>query len=167
VSGYSAAGWADFGVATAGATAALAGLLLVAVSINLEKILDSRYPHLPNRAAQTLLFFAVPLVVGLLLVVPGQPRAALGSEMIVIGGGVGGFLLVSNARLSLSEGETPFTWTISRTVPAVAIYGCLVVAGATLLAHGGGGLYWLVPSVVAGIAFGLLNVWVLLIEILR
>jgi hypothetical protein len=31
----------------------------------------------------------------------------------------------------------------------------------------GGGLYWLVPSVLAAVVFGLLNVWVLLVEILR
>jgi hypothetical protein len=45
--------------------------------------------------------------------------------------------------------------------------GSLVLAGATLLARGGGGLYWLVPSVLAAIAFGLINAWVLLVEILR
>jgi hypothetical protein len=39
--------------------------------------------------------------------------------------------------------------------------------GATLLAQAGGGLYWLVPSALAAFIFGLANVWVLLIEILR
>jgi hypothetical protein len=41
------------------------------------------------------------------------------------------------------------------------------IAGATLLAQAGGGLYWLVPSVLAAIIFGLVNAWVLLVEILR
>jgi hypothetical protein len=45
--------------------------------------------------------------------------------------------------------------------------GCLVVAGGTLLAQAGGGLYWLVPSVLAALIFGLGNTWVLLVEILR
>jgi len=31
----------------------------------------------------------------------------------------------------------------------------------------GGGLYWLVPGVLAAIVFGLVNAWVLLVEILR
>ena len=43
----------------------------------------------------------------------------------------------------------------------------MVVAGATLLAQAGGGLYWLVPGVLAAIVAGLVNVWVLLVEILR
>jgi hypothetical protein len=167
VNGYAADGWTNFGVATAGATAALTGLLLVAVSINLDKILDARNPNLPDRAAQTLIFFATPLIMGLLLVVPGQPGAVLAWEMIVTGAAVGAFLLASDIRRERSANETPFTWTISRIVPAIAICGCLVVAGATFLAGSGGGLYWLVPSVLAGIVFGLLNVWVLLIEIRR
>jgi hypothetical protein len=44
---------------------------------------------------------------------------------------------------------------------------CLGVADATLIAAAGGGLYWLVPSVLAALIFGLINVWVLLVEILR
>jgi len=42
-----------------------------------------------------------------------------------------------------------------------------MVAGATLLAQAGGGLYWLIPGVLAAIIFGLVNAWVLLVEILR
>jgi len=38
---------------------------------------------------------------------------------------------------------------------------------ATLLTQAGGGLYWLVPSVLAALIFGLVNVRVLLVEILR
>jgi hypothetical protein len=45
--------------------------------------------------------------------------------------------------------------------------GCLILAAVTLLAQAGGGLYWLVPSVLAAITFGLINAWVLLVEILR
>jgi hypothetical protein len=52
-------------------------------------------------------------------------------------------------------------------VPATFSCGSLVIAGATLAAQAGGGLYWLVPSVLSAIIFGLSNVWVLLVEILR
>jgi len=56
---------------------------------------------------------------------------------------------------------------VARVSPAVVSCGCLVVAGGTLLAQAGGGLYWLVPSVLAALVFGLVNTWVLLVEILR
>jgi hypothetical protein len=162
---YAADHWTDFGVAAAGATATLAGLLFVAVSINIQRILQ--YPSLPNRAAQTLILFAMPLLVGLLLLVPSQPGALLAWELIVIGAFVGTFLLATDFRVTRTEQETNFTWLISRIVPAIVTCGCLVVAGATFLARAGGGLYWLVPSVLAAIVFGLVNAWVLLVEILR
>jgi hypothetical protein len=162
---YAAEHWTDFGVATAGAAAALAGLLVVAVSINLERILQ--FPGLPHRAAQTLILFALPLVVALLLVVPGQPDAALAWELLVTGLVVGTFMLVTDARVPLSEQENWATRLFSRTSPPIVSCGCLAVAGATLLAEAGGGLYWVVPAVLAAIIFGLINAWVLLVEILR
>jgi hypothetical protein len=162
---YAAEHWTDFGVATTGATAALAGLLFIAISINLERILQ--FPSLPHRAAQTLILFALPLVTSLLLIVPGQPRAALGGELLAIGLGTGTWMLVTDARTPLSEQETKTTWLLSRILPSVLSCGCLAVAGGTLLAEAGGGLYWLVPAVLAAIIFGLINTWVLLVEILR
>jgi hypothetical protein len=165
VTAYAADRWTDFGVGVAGAAAALAGLVFVAVSINLSEIL--KYRNLPGRAALTLLLFVTPLVVGILLLVPGQPDAALGGELLFAGVVIGGSQLVINQRSGRSEKETRWTWLVSRLTPPIVSCGCLVLAGATLLAQAGGGLYWLVPSVLAAITFGLVNAWVLLVEILR
>jgi modulator of FtsH protease len=162
---YAAERWTDFGVGVAGASAALAGLVFVAVSINLSEIL--KYRNLPGRAGLTLILFVTPLIVGILLLVPGQPGAALGWELLVAGVIIGGSQLVINRRSGRSEKETRWTWLISRITPAVTSSGFLVLAGVTLLAQAGGGLYWLVPSVIAAIFFGLVNAWVLLVEIMR
>jgi hypothetical protein len=43
----------------------------------------------------------------------------------------------------------------------------LVTGGPAPRRRAGGGLYWVVPAVLAAIVFGLINAWVLLIEILR
>jgi modulator of FtsH protease len=43
----------------------------------------------------------------------------------------------------------------------------LAAAGISLLAGAGGGLYWLVPGVVAALLGGIINSWILLVEILR
>ena len=56
---------------------------------------------------------------------------------------------------------------VGRIGPAAVNAGCLAVAGGTLLAQAGGGLYWLIPSVLVAFMCGLLNVWVLMVEILR
>lgn len=54
---------------------------------------------------------------------------------------------------------------MSALVPAAVSYACLAVAGATLLARSGGGLYWLVPSIMVAILFGLINAWALLVAV--
>jgi hypothetical protein len=104
---YVAERWTDFGVGIAGASAALAGLVFVAVSINLSRILE--YRNLPGRAALTLYLFVTPLVVGILLLVPGQSGAALGGELLAAGLVFGGSELVINQRAGRSDKETRLT----------------------------------------------------------
>jgi hypothetical protein len=71
MSGYFTASWSDFSVAVVGASAALAGLLVVAVSINIERILA--IDALTGRSLSTMVLFIVPLVIGMLFLVPDQP----------------------------------------------------------------------------------------------
>jgi hypothetical protein len=162
---YTVADWSGFGGAVAAATAALTGLLFVAVSINMDRILE--FAGLPARAGQTLLLFSTPLFTGLLLVVPGQPAAALGGEFLLLGLAVMAFHLVTDIRAPRSEQETRMSWLVSRRLPAVLNGGCVAVAGLTLLIQAGGGFYWLVPASLLAVFFGLINAWVLLVEIKR
>jgi hypothetical protein len=76
-------------------------------------------------------------------------------------------MLVRDARTPMSEQESRVSRLFARILPTILTCGGLVVAGGTLLAEGGGGLYWLVPAVLASFIFGLINAWVLLVEILR
>jgi hypothetical protein len=162
---YSAGAWSEFAVAVAGAAAALTGLLFIAMSINLAQILD--LPGLPSRAAQTLILFGTPLVAALLLVVPDQARLALGLELLVAGLVLGVVQLLLYLRTEHADEETLWRRLLGRVFPSMISCGCLVVAGGSLMSEAGGGLYWLVPSVLAAVIFGLINVWVLLVEILR
>jgi hypothetical protein len=43
----------------------------------------------------------------------------------------------------------------------------LAVGAVSLLVHSGGGLYWVVPALLAMIAVSIIGAWVMLIEILR
>jgi hypothetical protein len=164
-SAYLPASWAGFGGAVAPAAAALAGLLFVAVSLNLKTIMQ--YKSLPSRTAQTLILFVTPLVVALLLIVPGQARTAVGLELIATGLVIGGVQAYLDLTTERGDEETLWRRAIGRVIPAVVSCSCLVIAGGTLIGRTGGGLYWLVPSVLAALIFGLINVWVLLVEILR
>jgi hypothetical protein len=65
------ADWHDFFLATAGATAVLAGLVFVGVSINLDTIMANPVYGLAGRALEALVMLVAVLVVTcLLLVVP-------------------------------------------------------------------------------------------------
>jgi hypothetical protein len=68
---------------TIGASAALTGLLFVAISINLEQIL--KYPQLPGRAAVTRGILVGALVVSGFALAPGQTNRAVGIEIAVAG----------------------------------------------------------------------------------
>jgi hypothetical protein len=162
---YAAGSWIGFGTAVATAAAALAGLLFIAVSINLKQILEIK--SLPSRAAQTLILFATPLISALLVIVPGQARIALGAELLATGLSIGGTQVWLNLHATRRPEETAWRRLVGRVFPTVLSCACLAIAGATLIAAAGGGLYWPVPSVLAALIFGLINVWVLLVEILR
>jgi len=156
--------WHDLFVAIAGAAAALTGLLFVAVSINLRQVLD--YPSLPTRAVETLSLIGALLLLSVFMLIPGQPRPVLGAEILGLGLLLGGLLLVHRARLPRAKDE-PLTWTVVPIVVLTAAFAPMTAAGISVLADGGGGLYWLVPAVILGFTGALANAWILLVEIHR
>ena len=154
--------WIDLFVATAGASAALAGLVFVAVSINLENVLAGA--GLPDRALATLTVLLAPLVVSILVLMP-QSSTALGVELLAVG------LASVAAATAFTKRSLPpaaqRSWVLGRTGTAVIGTAPYFVAGVTLLAEAGGGLYWAAGGVVAGVLGGVINAWVLLVEIRR
>ena len=165
MSGYLATSWSNFSVAVVGASAALTGLLFVAVSINIEEILASG--ALAGRALSTMVLFVVPLVIGLLVLVPEQVPTALGLELIVTGVVTAGGLLRINRPAARGALEPRSSWLVIRLGPSVTVPVFLVVAGTSLIAQVGGGLYWVAPTIVVSFVAGLGTAWVLLVEIRR
>jgi hypothetical protein len=163
LSAYEAADWTDLCVAAAGASGALAGLVFVAVSINIERVLA--FEGMPDRALQALMQILAVAVFSLLVLVPGQSNTALGLEMVAM-------------ALPLTLGSQ---WLINRALRArgfvspldprrvVVAVGTVpfLVAGASVIAGAGGGIYWVLGGAIAALLGGVLNAWVLLVEILR
>jgi hypothetical protein len=162
---YDAHEWVEFGVAIAGAAAVLTGLIFVAVSINLEKVLEVH--GLPGRAGESIVMFAGVLILSFGLLMPGQSRVALGIELVV-GGALLAMLLILIALPGLNRPtKQPLSWRVTRIVVALATSVPVVVAGASLLAEAGGGLYWLAAAFALSFAAGIANAWVLLVEVVR
>jgi hypothetical protein len=162
--GYDPAAWQAFCQALVGAAAALTGLLFVAVSLNLERILE--HPNfLPPRAAETLAAVLVVLIACALTLVPQNTRL-LGVELVVIALAL---LAVTPRQLATrrERPEDPAAWHRSRMVTTAAPAIPTAITGISLIVRWGGGLYWLVPAALLGIAAGVWSGWVLLVEIVR
>ena len=160
---YTPQPWRDLFVATAGASAALTGLVFVAVSLNIGPILE--FQGLPERALQTLMLLVSVLIVSIAGLVPGQTARALGVELLVVG-----------TAFAIAIGRTlPSTIAGSREHQLTAIHLAIVLPGVvlvligavSLLAEAGGGLYWIVAAIVGAILGAGANAWVLLVEIRR
>jgi hypothetical protein len=160
---YSVGDWREFFVASAGASAALTGLLFVAVSVNIHDILKN--PGLPGRALQTLLLLLSAVVVSLAGLIPGQSTTALGIELLTLGlaFGIWIFVLAARSMPEVREYIHP-VWHIALVTPGTVPF---VLGGASVLAQAGGGLYWTVGGIVGAVLGASVNAWVLLVEILR
>jgi hypothetical protein len=162
---YDPSEWTDLFVATAGASAALAGLVFVAVSINLERILA--FPGLPERALETLLFLVSVLLVSVVALIPGQNHVALGLELLLLALAIDAVVL-RQPTLQVEAGETMRpSWRVARWALRAVATTPFLIGGVSILVEGGGGLYWLVAGIVLAIAASVANAWVLLVEILR
>ncbi len=157
------AGWENFFVAEVGAAAALSGLLFVAVSINLRQILA--IAHLPARAGETLLIVFSVLVISTFGLVPGQSRQVLGSEIGLTALLVWGVTVRTHLR-AYRDLEAR-RWLATRAVVTQAATLPFVVAGVSLVFGWEHGLVWIVPGTIGSFVSGVLNAWVLLVEIQR
>lgn len=161
---YGSEPWRDFAVGTAGASAALAGLLFVAVSINLQAIIN--LPRIPGRAAHALVLLAAPIFVSLVLLIPQGP-GPLGVELIVVAVMAGPVLGWLSAPTHRPPHAPVVAWLGGVTVPAVIVTLGPLLAGIGVLTTSLGGLYWVPAAVAAALLGGLFNAWVLLVEIVR
>jgi modulator of FtsH protease len=163
MSAYTAAAWHDFFMAAVGASAALLGLLFVSLSINIQTIL--KYPYLPGRAAATLGILLVVLVVCFFGLAPNESTTTFGWVTVAVSSVSAAQTLWTSERRRRSGDR--LTWTLGSLaqllLPVLAIFG----GGVSLLAGGGGGIYWILVGTALVFISASINAWVLLVEILR
>ena len=166
VNAYTTEGWGDLFLAGAGASAALGGLLFVAVSINLDRIVALR--SLPGAALGAIVLLVAVLMVSMVALVPGQARWMLATEVLVVG--IPAWSIMTAIWIRALRAPIPnqprFVPVISVVVTRAATLP-IVVAGVSLLLGAGGGLYWVVPGVTFCLLVAIANAWVLLVEVVR
>jgi modulator of FtsH protease len=156
-------GWSNFFVAELGAAATLAGLLFVAVSINLTRVLQ--FSHLPARAAEALLAFLSVLFVSTFALIPRQTAKLYGIEIGVTGLLV--WLVFTYFLIRSRKIDRQYVGFLSRFLVNQLPPLPLMIAGGLLIAGRPAGVDWIVPGVLLSFAAGIFGAWVLLIEIQR
>ncbi len=135
-------------MATTGAGAALAGLVFVAVSINIERIL--KFENLPERALETVILLLGVVVISITGLIPGQDHVALGIELLVLGSILAAVVgrLLTRYR---PTGDEPRLWLSTRLAMLAWATLPYVIGGLSILVTDGAGLYWVVFGIVGAL----------------
>jgi hypothetical protein len=157
--------WQTLLAVEAGAAATLMGLIFVAVSINLARILET--PGLSGRAAESILQFLQVFFVCTVALIPRQPLTTLGVEVLGITLLSCATQITSQISYAKSRSGHPLLWLIVRIAQTQLASISLTVAAILLFQGWPAGLFWLVPGFIFSFVAGVANAWVLLIEILR
>jgi hypothetical protein len=157
--------WATFFSAELAALTALTGFVVVAISINLSRILA--YPSLPSRAAEALIGPVGAITATSLVLIPDQPAALLGAEVVAVGLVMVIAPIVFQSRAWGLRKEAAMREQLIRAVTNEGFNLTFVIGGALLFVGASAGLYWIAAGDILSIIAIVLSAWVLMVEILR
>jgi hypothetical protein len=155
--------WNDFAIVTGGASAALLGLLFVAVSLRIEVI--ARSDEVRGRSAQTLSLLLTGLLAAVLVTIPEQPRWVLGLEYLVLAAATAITAIVFVPWTRHARERSMLMRILDVTTPNITTCVPLAAAGVVLLLDEQWGLYFLVPALIAVLAGGVWNAWLILVKL--
>ncbi|WP_322411597.1 hypothetical protein [Microbacterium invictum] len=160
------AAWSDFNVAIVGATAALAGLVIVAASVNIREVIQAR--SVTARLGAGIVALVVALSIAAIGVIPALDVVAYGAIILALTA-VGAVFPWHAARVILrtpppsDDTRPPVIKAVIGFVP-IAAYA---VAGIAMLLGHPWGLYAAAAAALLTIASALLVSWIALVEVLR
>lgn len=165
--------WSDFNLALATGSAALAGLVLVAVSVNIRTVL--KHPGISGRATSALALLVLSLVASMIALLPGQSVLGVGIMTLVCSAvawviGIRGFLALVRDRPTPDDTGQPPARGAQLGGNAVLFIGPLVLftIGAVLMVIGHpSGEYWVAIGSILALVCAVVFSWVALVEVLR
>lgn len=157
--------WNELLVAAAGAAAALAGLIIVAMSVNVQTIIASR--SLTSRAGSAVASLVLILVVSIACLIPNQPTAMIGVEVLVFS--LAALIPSVDAARQIAKEREHSTrpQAIVKVILTIVPLVLFLVSGTLLALSDPAGLYWVAAGTLVVFTSSVLNAWVMLVEILR
>ncbi|HKM50660.1 MAG TPA: hypothetical protein VJZ75_05735 [Candidatus Bathyarchaeia archaeon] len=158
---YDPTTWSTFYAVIGGSAATLTGLLAVALSINVRRIMGT--PTHAARSREALIGFVILILLSILMLIPEQSQEQLGIELLLLGFvSLTVVIALQHRTLSLLHITRRRRW-IARVslLDSTAVF--VVISGFSLVAGIGGGLYWLVPTTFISLIWGLVNSWQLIV----
>ncbi|HSN18737.1 MAG TPA: hypothetical protein VLV87_11090 [Gammaproteobacteria bacterium] len=158
--------WANFFIAAASASSALAGLVMVALSVNVKKIIN--YRHLPARAGAAIAMLMLILVSSMASLM-NQPLWTLACEIMVMAAWAWAIEIWTARQVIIGHAEVkrPRYETVRFVLLGQLQVVPYVVGGLLLLLGRYQGLYWIGAGTMLVFTFSVMESWVLLVEILR
>ncbi len=151
--------WHDFYLMVGGAAAVLTGLIFVAVSLHLRPVLRDSWHR--GRAGSSLLALMSAVLIAGAVLIPAQPLPALGIEVALIA-------LLSPAYTVRGLRHAPSSRRQMRSIElSVGLIGAVlaVLAGISLVAGVGGGLWLLLPGAAIALGSSVWNAWRLMVDV--
>ncbi len=157
--------WQTYLSVAAEAAATLTGLVFVAVSINLARIVE--IPGLPSLAVDSMSQLLGVVFIALASLVPGQRLPILGGEVLTVA--VVLWLIQARLQIAYVRSDTghPRQWATTRMLRTFAACLPFLIGGILMIRGSATGMYWFLPGVLLSIVAGVLNAWVLLVEVIR
>lgn len=156
--------WSEFNVAMVGATAALAGLVIVAASVNIGDII--KVVSLTARLAAGIAGLVLALAASTLGLIPDIGTLPYGVATILFAIGASAFQAQAARRIFQNRRPENRLRLVKSAIGFVAPAAYLV-GGVFLVAGRADGLVWFAAGSIIAIIAALLVSWIVLVEVLR
>lgn len=156
--------WSNFNVAMTGASAALAGLVIVAASVNIGTIV--RAGTLTARLAASIAALVLALVVSAAGLIPGISSLWYGLVIIIAAAGAGVFQLHAT-RIILRDPDQAQRGRISKSALGFVPVAAYLVSGIMMVSGQPSSLLLAAVGSILAIVLAILVSWIVLVEVLR
>lgn len=156
--------WTDFNVAMAGATAALAGLVIVAASVNIDKII--RAGTLTARLGAAIASLILALVASAVALVPAIDAVLYGVAGLV-GTLVAGAFQAHAMRVIAHDDDPEQRARAAKSVLGLVPIATYLLGGVLLVLANATGLVLVAVGCLLAVISAIIVSWIVLVEVLR